>query len=627
MQSTNNEQALILDRYQPIETAGVGGYAKVVHAYDTRLKREVAIKIVDLDKRNTGDLKQPANVSDPVPGLAEARAAGKLANANIVTIYDCEVLENKAYVIEEYVEGITLTTLLNQFEETVNLDVIAHIFKSVATAVMAAHNENILHLDIKPDNILIGRGGEVKVADFGLATLMDLNGEGSATAGTLGYMPLEQMRHEALDVRTDEWALAIVTYEMLTGTNPFAGATSVSEAEQLMMNSELVVPSANYAELTDAADDAVFKALNVNMDARFASVRQFMSELRRHLGNAAEGKKELAVLVNGNDEKMVATSTIETSSQNSLEPVPVKNAPPIQFIETETVFIDRMGWKVSDIVLKTLAALGTALVIVFMSNNLRFPQTEALALFQTQPVLVGVIAFLCAVAVWLLPRYAVLAPFAAVITMCNLNSAWGLMTVYAITFLLWWSFLGKGSDIHSSIFMAAPLAGAFGLTPVAIVLAAADSRKVSYACMQAAAIFLQSLVFSSFGSCNVVSWDVLSNFTIAEDASTISQVVGENFFTVFSDPCTWIICGIWILAALIFAIFCCSKTKILHIVGALICGALLVFCAFVQWPLPTTFETVNVANALSGLFADGVAVALAASGFTIKARKDPYAFD
>ena len=623
MQSTKNEEELILNRYQPIETAGVGGYAKVIHAYDTRLKREVAIKVVDLGKRGNASSTVASEVGDSVPGLAEARAAGKLANANIVTIYDCEVSNNEAYVIEEYVEGITLTTLLHKFEDSVDLDVIAHVFKSVATAVMAAHNENILHLDIKPDNILIGRGGEVKVADFGLATLMDLNGEGSATAGTLGYMPLEQMHHESLDVRTDEWSLAMVTYEMLTGTNPFASARSVQEAERLMMSSELVVPSECFSELTDEADDAVFKALNVNMDARFASVRQFMSELRHHLGNAAEGKKKLAVLVNGNDEKMVATSTIEAPSPEK----PLKKAAPIQFIETETVFIDRMGWKVSDIVLKTLAALGCALVIVFMGNNLQFPQGEAATLFQTQPVLVGVIAFLCAVAVWILPRYAVLAPFAAVLTMCNLNSAWGLMTIYAITFLLWWSFLGKGSDIHSSIFMLSPLAGAFGLMPVAIVLGAADSRKVSHAGMQAAAIFLQSLVFSSFGSCNIMSWDVLNNFSIAEDPSTISQVVGDNFLTMFSDPCTWIICGIWIASALVFAIFCCSKAKVIHIVGALVSGTLLIMCAFVQWPLPTSFEAVNVGNAISGLIADGVAIALAASGFTMQARKDPYEFD
>lgn len=623
MQGTDNKQEMILDRYQPIETAGVGGYAKVIHAYDTRLKREVAIKVVDLEKRGVRDVEQTTELGDSVPGLAEARAAGKLANANIVTIYDCEVSDNNAYVIEEYVEGITLTTLLHRFKDAVDLDVIAHVFKSVATAVMAAHNENILHLDIKPDNILIGRGGEVKVADFGLATLMDLNGEGSATAGTLGYMPLEQMRHEALDVRTDEWSLAIVTYEMLTGVNPFAKATSISEAEKLMMNAELVVPSECFDNLGEDSDDAIFKALNVNMDARFASVRQFMTALRHHLGSAADGKKQLAVLVNGSDEKMVDTSTIATPSAE----VPAKKHSPVQVVATETVFVDKLGWKVSDIVLKTLAALGAALIVVFMANNLRFPQDAAAAIFQTQPVLVGVVAFLSAIGVWILPRYGVLAPFAAIITMCNLNSAWGIMTIYAITFLLWWSFLGRGSDKQSSNFMFAALAGAFGLTPVAIVFAAANSRKVSHATIASAAIFLQSLVFASFGSCSLFSWDVLRNFAITEDLTTISQVTGENFFTAFSDPCTWIICVIWLASSFVFALFCVNKAKAIHVLGALICGVLLIMSAFVQWPIPATFEEVNLMNALVALLADGVGIALAAGGFTLKARKDPYAYD
>ena len=266
-------------------------------------------------------------------------------------------------------------------------------------------------------------------------------------------------------------------------------------------------------------------------------------------------------------------------------------------------------------------------MIVFMANNLRFPQSETAALFQAQPVLVGVIAALCAIAVWLLPRYGVLAPFAAVVTMCNLNSAWGIMTIYAITFLLWWSFLGRGSDKHSAIFMLATLSGAFGLTPLAVVFAGAEARKVSHAGIQSAAIFLQSLVFASFGSCNLFSWDVLQHFSIAEDIGAISQVTGENFMTVFADPCTWVVCVIWMAAAFIFALFCLNKSKAVHVLGALICGLLLIMSAFIQWPMPETFAEVDLMKVLGSLIADGVAIALAASGFTLKARKDPYAID
>ena len=611
MQST--EKTLILNRYEPIETAGVGGFGKVIHAYDTRLKREVAIKVVD----GVRHAEDSANLNEAVPGLAEARAAGKLANANIVTIYDCEVSENKAYVIEEYVEGITLTTLLQRFPDAVNLDVIAHIFKSVATAVMAAHKENVLHLDIKPDNILIGRGGEVKVADFGLATLMDLNGEGSANAGTLGYMPLEQMHHVALDVRADEWSLAMVTYEMLVGTNPFAEATTVQDAENRMLNAELVVPSACWPELTDESDDAIFKALNVNRDARYASVRQFMTALRTHLGDATEGKKQLAVLVNGNDEKLVDTSTIETHGAPA----------PLQFVETETPVIDRLNNGGIDLIFKTLAAIAAALMCIFAASNLSFPATETASFLNAQPVITGAVAIIAAVVAWILPRYGVLVPFIALEAMFNLSSAWALMAVYAIVFLLWWSFLGKSSDRNSACFLLAALAGAFGLTPIAIVLAGAIARKMSDAALETVAICMQSLIFASFGSCNLFTWDVMANFVIQPDETgKITAVIGDNFLQVFMDPCTWIVAGAWLVAACFFAICCSRKAKAFHILGALVGGVLLIMSAFVQWPIPATGEEVDVYKALAAVIADALAICLAATGFTATARKDPYAF-
>lgn len=609
----NTETALILDRYEPIETAGEGGFGKVIHAYDTRLKREVAIKVVD----GVRHAQQATDLKEAVPGLAEARAAGKLANANIVTIYDCDVSEDKAYVIEEYVEGITLTTLLRRFPDEINLDVIAHIFKSVATAVMAAHKENVLHLDIKPDNILIGRGGEVKVADFGLATLMDLNGEGSASAGTLGYMPLEQMHHVALDVRADEWSLAMVTYEMLVGTNPFAEAKTVQDAENRMLNGELVVPSACWAELTDESDDAIFKALNVNRDARYASVRQFMTAFRTHLGNASEGKKQLAVLVNGNDEKLVDTSTIASPEPRV----------PLQFIETETPVIDSLNNKGLDVVFKTIASIAAAVMVIFATSNLSFPVTEAESFLNSQPVVTGAVAIVAAIIAWILPRYGVLIPFIALEAMFNLSSAWALMAVYAIAFLLWWSFLGKSSDRNSACFLLAALAGAFGLTPIAVVLAAAIARKMSDAALETSMIFLQAIIFASFGSCSLFTWDIMANFVILPDETgKITAVMGDNFLRVFTDPNTWIVAAAWLLAACIFAICCDRKAKTLHILGALVAGAILIMSAFVQWPLFFAVENVDAYKALSVVVADALAICLAATGFTATARKDPYAF-
>lgn len=614
MQNTNEENNLILERYSPIETAGEGGYGKVIHAYDTRLKREVAIKVVELEGNVGAQNQTTGQLDDTVPGLAEARAAGKLANANIVTIYDCEVRDNKAYVIEEYVEGITLTTLFHKYRDEVNLDVAAHIFKSVATAVMAAHKESVLHLDIKPDNILIGRGGEVKVADFGLATLMDLNGEGSARAGTLGYMPLEQMKREPLDVRTDEWSLAMVTYEMLVGKNPFAEAKDLAEAEKMMLNAQLVVPSACWEELDLQADDAIFQALNVNRELRFVSVRQFMTALRTCLGDAHEGKKQLAVLVNGDDEKMVDTSTIV-------------NKVPITIFDDENPVIDRLRFRGGDLIYRTLAALASVVIIVFAASNLSFPTTETLSFLQTQGAICCAIAICAGVFSWIMPRYGCLLPFIAIETMCNLNSEWGLMTVYGVAFLLWWSFLGRSSDRHSSCFLFSGLAGGFGFTPVSVVMAGAIGAKVSHSAIETAAIFIQALVFASFGSRSLFSWDVIGNFSFNGTPNLANADVGNNFLSLFANPCTWIICVTWMVAACSFALFCKGKSKTMHIFGALVCGAFVIVSAFIQYPFPQSFKDINLLNALSAVLSDVLGIILAVSGFTFQARRDQWEFE
>ena len=165
-----------------------------------------------------------------IPGLDEARTAAMLSDPNIVAVYDFEIQDSTAYLIMEYVEGMTLTELLRDHDAELTLDIVAAVFDGVAHALEVAHENGVLHLDIKPDNILINHAGQVKVTDFGLATLADASGFGPAGGGTIGYMPLEQMRQENLDARCDEWALASVTYEMLAGTAAMAGGLALAVA-------------------------------------------------------------------------------------------------------------------------------------------------------------------------------------------------------------------------------------------------------------------------------------------------------------------------------------------------------------------------------------------------------------
>lgn len=166
-----------------------------------------------------------------------------ISDANIVTVHDFELEGNNAYIIMEYVEGLTLTQFLNEYSDKMTLDMLTCIFSGISHALEVAHSENVLHLDIKPDNVLIDTKGKVKVTDFGLATLADEFGYGTANAGTIGYMPPEQMRRQALDARSDEWALASITYEMLCGVNPF-DAKDVQGSLKKTEDAKLTVPSA-----------------------------------------------------------------------------------------------------------------------------------------------------------------------------------------------------------------------------------------------------------------------------------------------------------------------------------------------------------------------------------------------
>ena len=143
-----------------------------------------------------------------------------------MTVYDFETDGTHAYLVMEYVDGLNLAELLARVEDGVlTHEECAHVLRSVAAALTYAHENGVLHLDIKPTNIMIDRQGTVKLADFGMATLASAAGYGGARGGTVGYMPPEQVQGLLVDERTDVFSLAVVTWQALTGRSPFASAT------------------------------------------------------------------------------------------------------------------------------------------------------------------------------------------------------------------------------------------------------------------------------------------------------------------------------------------------------------------------------------------------------------------
>lgn len=281
------EGTLILDRYRPLDDLGEGGFATVTLAWDTRMQRRVAIKRLELPPDAPGDPHRP-------PGLAEARTAAMLNHPNIVTVFDFDTDSDEAFLVMEYVDGASLATLLDAEDGPLTLDEVAAIVDGVAEALDFAHDNGVLHLDIKPENVLVTRDGRVKVVDFGLAELSSATGHGAAFGGTPGYMPHEQLSGGTVSERTDTWSFGVLAYECLTGVNPFVGARVPGDGPP--------APSEHAESVSRDIDAVVMAALAEHPAARFPAAGEFADELVPLLGDPVAGRRSLAELVEESDD-------------------------------------------------------------------------------------------------------------------------------------------------------------------------------------------------------------------------------------------------------------------------------------------------------------------------------------
>ena len=284
---------MLLNRYRIMGSCGTGGFGTVLACWDTRLQRRVAIKRMPL----VTTAGAPYSAATLAEGLAEARASSTLTHPNIVTVFDFEADESCAYLVMEYVDGITLTELLSRVEGgTLTGDEVAYLVQSVASALDFAHRSGVLHLDIKPSNIMIDRSGTIKLCDFGMATLASAAGYGDARGGTVGYMPPEQIVGDLVDERSDVFALAVVAWQALTGTNPFAALTA-EESLKLIERGPKEKISKLVPETAGMAEEALLAALDPSPTGRIPSVQSFASELTFSLGDAAAGQRSMCHLL------------------------------------------------------------------------------------------------------------------------------------------------------------------------------------------------------------------------------------------------------------------------------------------------------------------------------------------
>ena len=480
-----------------------------------------------------------------IPGLDEARTAAILSDPSIVTVHDFEIQDSTAYLIMEYVEGMTLTELLRDHDDRLTLDVVAAVFDAVAHALEVAHENGVLHLDIKPDNILINASGQVKVTDFGLATLADAQGFGVAGGGTIGYMPLEQMRQENLDARCDEWALASVTYEMLAGENPFL-APNLFQAQEAIEDGELVLPSLCWDNLDPAADDPIFYALDPEREERYETVADFAEELSPFLGDPAKGRAELADIVAGPEEE-------EEPEPQPREPgIPLRDR-----ITPELLFFGSHA----------CGAAGSALLAFVALQNIS--QTEGFA----NPLFWGLL-LLITLAGALRPHLGALLGFvslSAMLVMCGVPAA-GCVLLAGTG--VWWWYLGRAGDATANAALATPLAGAIGLGPLGPLAAGFALRPVA-AMATAAFQVLCGFMLAGLGSASFMGWDVLATWHFST-AAFASDAVMDRMAAMLTEPGTWIMAASWVLAAGACALLRWHPTRLFASFGVLAGAAVLV---------------------------------------------------
>jgi hypothetical protein len=204
---------LVLNRYRIIERVGRGGNGEVFRAEDTLMNRTVAVKRIELNDKTSAR------------AINEARAAASLNHPNVVTMFDLAEDEHFRYLIMEFIDGVPLSRVLRA-KSPLTVEESLDVAIQIADALEAAHSMEIVHRDIKPDNIMVTRDGNIKVTDFGIAKLgaSDMTAEGDIL-GTFAYMSPEQARGGRIDSRTDIFSLGVILYEMLGGVSPFGSAT------------------------------------------------------------------------------------------------------------------------------------------------------------------------------------------------------------------------------------------------------------------------------------------------------------------------------------------------------------------------------------------------------------------
>ncbi|MFY0741789.1 Stk1 family PASTA domain-containing Ser/Thr kinase [Solibacillus silvestris] len=315
----------ISGRYKILKLIGGGGMSNVYLAHDIILSRDVAIKILRYDLSNEEELHRRFQ--------REALSATSLTNPNIVSIYDVGEDGDMHYIVMEYIKGKTLKQYIQEFSP-LSAARSVHIMKQLLSAIAHAHENGIIHRDIKPQNILMDEEGNVKITDFGIATSLGATSftQTNSVIGTVHYLSPEQARGGIATMKSDIYALGIVFYELLTGELPFSGESAVSIA---LKHLQAETPSVREfdASIPQSVENIVLKATAKDQNHRYSNAEEMEEDLNTCLSLQRVNEPKFMPPVDNGATKLMPII-------KDPKPVPVPVQEPSTGITEQTVRID-----------------------------------------------------------------------------------------------------------------------------------------------------------------------------------------------------------------------------------------------------------------------------------------------
>lgn len=264
---------MIGDRYEIQEKIGTGGMSDVYKAKDHKLNRPVAVKVLKQEFSENANFVSRFTV--------EAQAAAGMMHPNIVNVYDVGEENGTHYIVMELVEGITLKKYIEK-KSRLSVKEAVSIAIQVSMGIEAAHNNHIIHRDIKPQNVMISKDGKVKVTDFGIAKAVSSNTITSNVMGSVHYTSPEQARGGYSDAKSDIYSLGVTLFEMLTGRVPFNGETTVAIAIKHIQE-PMPSPREYVAEIPISVEQIVLKCTQKSPDRRYQTMSELIDDLKRSL--------------------------------------------------------------------------------------------------------------------------------------------------------------------------------------------------------------------------------------------------------------------------------------------------------------------------------------------------------